>query len=166
MAPTPAPYPQPKPPLEPAARESDREADPAVAKLQQQIKWLMAGLVGCLMLIFALGALSFVSMKEYAAFKIEETAFRTQQKAIEQQQLTLLRQLQNDLNAVETDPPQNPAEAYGQLRESLGVLQDLYGPMADYDITDPDGSLDRIFKQFEESRRNRGGDPQRDDDNQ
>ena len=151
MAPKPAPYPQPKPPLEAPAHD----VDPAVVRLQGQIRWLIAGLVGCLMLIIALGAVTVYSMKEYADFKIEETAFRTQQNLIEQRQLKLLTQLQNDFNAIETDPPQNTAETYDQLRESLGLLQDLYGPMADYDITDPDGSLDRIFKQFEDSQRDR-----------
>jgi len=127
--------------------------------LERRMKWLMLGLIGCAVLVVIMASVTGLLLTQHAALL-------TQQAAEEKLQLQLLQQIRSDFDAMEQPAPTNPLEAYTQLRGYLNELQGVYGAMGQFDVTDMDGSLDRILGEVEESRLNDQADnrPKRESD--
>jgi hypothetical protein len=114
-----------------------------VVYLERRMKWLMLGLLGCAVLVVAMAGITGYVFTQHAALL-------AQQAAEEKLQLELLQQIRSDFDAMEQPAPSNPLEAYQQLRGYLNQLQGVYGAMGEFDVTDMDGSLDRMLEGFEE----------------
>lgn len=114
-----------------------------VVYLEKRMKWLILGLIGCAVLVVLMAGITGFIFTQHAALL-------TQQAAEEKLQLELLQQIRTDFDAMEQPSPDNPLEAYTQLRGYLNQLQGVYGAMGEFDVTDMDGSLDRMLEGYEE----------------
>lgn len=137
------------PPTEPGelgvADPNAAPPDPRVQRLEKRLRLVMFGLLGSVVLIIALGGttlfLTIQHAKQIAA-----------QKAEEQVQLELLQAIQRDFDQFNTDAPENKLEAYGDLQQQLEAFRNLYAPMAEFDLSDPEGSLDRLLGETDRRR--------------
>jgi len=129
------------PPTRPPAADQPDAAPSAerLRSLEMRLKWLMIGLIACGVLVLAMAGVT-------AFMLVRHTETLAQQAVDERAQLQLLQQLRQDFEAMDdVDPPRNRVEAYKELREQLNTLRGFYQGAAEFDLADPEGSLDRLL---------------------